>query len=414
MIKNVVAVLSGVVLALALVPEVATAMPQEPRGPLRLSTPMPQVAAVTPAAAGQVLVRQRATLTQHAAGYPRPNTPPRWRIDRATIDIEVLSSLFIDAHVNLGSTAQSDDDAKVTVQFGYRSGGGCAAAPGADKWQGTDTHIWQHHLFGYSPSSWGPKPSTPWDCVLVATTTPDGTTVHDAMVAPLVNTYEAPRLAVGRVAVLGQKQRVLKVAPGGWTPVEVTVSNRGTRAAGRVTVTAKGRGLKVTRGSLDRLAKGGSNSAVIRVKPVGRTKPGKLRITARAAGGVVAHRTIRAKRVKAPKKPAAGSYRNGSGTVRFSLKKGRVTGFRVTTLTQCGGYGSIPTSQQTTYDFPKRKIPRNGILTASARGKAYGTPWSTTLRFRVAGKRVTRGLFTYHGPGGCSAFEGFNAKRTGR
>lgn len=411
MIRNVVAVLSGVVLALALVPGVATAAPQEPRGPLGFSGSMSHAAPVTPAAAGQVLVRQRATLTQHAAGFPKTNKR-HWRLARATIDIEVLSSLFIHAYVDLGDYGVESEPASVSVQFGHRQGSSCD--PKAAEWSETDSDTRQHHLFGYSPNAWGPKPSKPWDCVLVATTTPDGTTLHDAMVAPLVNTYEAPRFTVGKVAVLGQKQKVLKVAKGGWTPVEVTVANRGTRAAGQVTVTAKGRGLKVTRGSLDRLAKGGSSSAVIRVKPVGRKKPGKLRITAHAAGGVVAHRTIRAKRVKAPKKPAAGSYRNGSGTVRFSLKKGRVTGFRVTTLTQCGGYGSIPTSQQTTYDFPKRKIPRNGILTASARGKAYGTPWSTTLRFRVAGKKVTRGLFTYYGPGGCSAVEGFNAKRAGR
>ncbi len=372
---------------------------------------MPQVGPVQPAAAGQVLVRQRATLTQHANGFPKTDKP-HWRLSRATIDIEVLSSLFIHAYVDLADYGIESEPAAVSVQFGYRQGTACD--PKVAEWSETDASTRQHHLFGYSPNGWGPKPSKPWECVLVATTTPDGRTLHDAMVAPLVNTYEAPRLRVGKVAVLGQAQKVLKVAKGGWTPVEVTVANRGTRDAGQVTVTAKGRGLKVKRGSLGRLAEGGSNSAVIQVKPVGRKKPGKLRITARAAGGVVAHRTIRAKRLKAPKRPAAGSYRNPSGTVRFSVKKGRVTGFRVTTRTQCGGYGSIPTYQQSTYDFPKRKIPRNGILTASARGKAYGTPWSTTLRMRAVGKKVTRGLFTYYGPGGCSAVEGFNAKRAGR
>lgn len=411
MIRNVVAVLSGAVLALALVPGVATAAPEEPRGPLGLSVPLPQVAPVQPAAAGQVLVRQRATLTQHANGFPTTDKP-HWRLTRATIDIEVLSSLFIHAYVDLADYGVESEPASVSVQFGYRQGTSCD--PRVAEWSETDAYTRQHHLFGYSPNAWGPKPSRPWECVQVLVTDPTGRTIRDAMVAPLVNSYEAPRLAVGKVAVLGQTQKVLKVARGGWTPVEVTVANRGTRAAGQVTVTAKGRGLKVKRGSLDRLAKGGSSSAVIQVKPVGRKKPGKLRITARAAGGAVAHRTIRAKRVKAPKRPAAGSYRNASGTVRFAIKKGRVTGFRVTTQTRCGGYGSIPTYQQSTYDFPKRKIPRNGILTASARGKAYGTPWSTSLRFRVAGKKVTRGLFTYYGPGGCSATEGFNAKRTGR
>lgn len=411
MIRNVAAVLSGVVLGIALVPGVATAAPEEPRGPLGLPVPMPQAAPVKPAVAGQVLVRQKASFR----GSSPSSVPKRFRIGQVSVDVEVLSSLFIDAHVTLGDYAATDDEALVAVQFGYANAAkSCVGVASATKFEETDTYTLRYHLFGYTPSSWGEKPRTPWNCVIAATLDPDTLAVRDQQAGALVNTYEAPRLTVDKVAVLGQKQKVLKVAKGGWTPVEVTVANRGTRAAGQVTVTAKGRGLKVTRGSLDRLAKGGSSSAVIRVKPVGRKKPGKLRITAHAAGGVVVHRTIRAKRVKAPKRPAAGSYRNPSGTVRFSIKKGRVTGFRATTLTQCGGYGSIPTSQQTTYDFPKRKIPRNGILTASARGKAYGTPWSTTLRFRVAGKKVTRGLFTYYGPGGCSAVEGFNAKRTGR
>lgn len=405
MLGKVIAMMAGIVLALALVPGVVSAA-DEKQG---LSAPMTQ-ARQTSAAAGQVLVRQTADLRPISASP----APAKWRIDRLQVEIDVLSSLFIDAYVTLGDYADSDEDALVKVQFGHRDGNNCRGIAAATKSEETDTYTRQHHLFGYTPSSWGPKPGEPWDCVIAVVTSPNGSTVHDILVGPLQNTYEAPRLAVGTIAVLGQKQKKLKISKGGWTPVEVTVANRGNRHAGRVTVTGTGRGLKVKKGSLDRVSEGGSSSAVVKVKKVGRKKPKSLVLTARAAGGVVAKRTIRVKQVKLPRKPSAGRYRGAGGDVRFQIRKGRVAGFSVTTLTRCGGYGTVPTYQQNTYNFPKRKIPRNGILTASARGKAYGTPWSTTLRMRVNGKKVTRGLFRYSGPGGCSTTESFTAKRAAR
>lgn len=409
MLNRMLAVMSGAALALALLPGVASA--REGRQPVSLPLAGPQVS--QPTAAGQVLVRQRATLTQHATGHPKPGTPAKWRIARATVDVEVLSSLFIHAYVDLADV-DPDENAWVSVQFGHRaSNGACNAAPRADKWIRTDSYARQRHLHGYSPDSWGPKPTTPWNCVIALVEDPSGNIV-DAMVGSLVNTYEAPKLALGTLAVLGQTQKKLKVSAGGWTPVEVRLANRGTRATGRVNVTAVGRGLKIKRGSLDRLGKKSSGSTTIYVRPVGRKKPNKIKVTARAAGGVVATRTYRVQKVKPPKKPVAGKYRAKPNSVNFRISKGRVSGFRVTTWTRCGGYGSIPTGMYSTYNFPTRKIPRNGILTATTKGKAYGTPWGASLRLRVSGKSVTRGLFRYHGPGGCSASVPFTAKRAGR
>lgn len=416
MFSRVLATMAAVVTGVAVMSSPASAEPAPAALPTS-SFAAPLAAPMQPAAAGQVLVRQRATLTSanRVAGQPVPAA--RWRIDRATIDVEVLSSLFADVTVSLGSTANHDGDAHVAVMFGHRDSAG-SCNPAAGQSETTSVFIREHDFFGSAPGAWGPKPSRPWECVIVATndgaSNPDNLVVHDMLIGWLSNTYEAPKLKVGAVKVLGQKQKKLKISKGGWTPVQVTIANRGTRAAGRITLRGKGKGLKVKAGSLSSLRHGSSATAVVRVKPVGRKKPKKLVLTAKAAGGVVAKRAVKVKQVKLPKKPRAGRYRSPDGTVKFRIRKGRVTGFSVTTQTQCGGYGTTPTHTQNTYDFPKRKIPRNGILTASAKGKAHGVPWSSSLQMRVDGAKITRAVFRYNGPGGCSATDAFKAKRVGR
>ena len=78
--------------------------------------------------------------------------------------------------------------------------------------------------------------------------------------------------------------------------------------------------------------------------------------------------------------------------------------------TRCGIAPDPYTYTTNTYDFPTVKIPRNGIVQARSRGSNYGV----SLRLRIVGGKVTRGLFNYAGPAACSAASSFEARRIGR
>lgn len=393
---------TAAVLACALVPGVASAADDNGRS--------------TSVSASQTLVKQVATNWRHEAGYPAAGTPAGHRITAASADVDVHgSSLFIEARTSLGTPAVAPlDDAGLAVQFGHRnSAGGCVGSPGAIEWSDTIASTTNHRLTGYTPSSWGSAPSTPWNCVRVLRAKVDQSTTagfHDVLVGSLVNTYKAPKLKVGAVSVLGQKQKKLKIAKGGWTPVEVAITNAGTAGLGKVTVRGKGRGLKVRAGTLRSISDGTTHRALIRVKLAGRKKPKKLVLTARAAGGVVAQRTVKTKQIRQPKKAAPGRYKGGKGRIRFTVKKNRITQFRIQTIQRCNSYGNIGDANRATFAFPRRKIPGNGIVHSSAKGKG----WKAELQLRISGKKATRATFRYYGSGGCVAAEKFSAKRTGR
>lgn len=395
---------SSAAVALALLPGVATANDGVDREPA--------------SAVAQNLTTRVATNWRHEPGHPASGTPGH-RITGAAVEIRSYDNsgtLFIDTAATLGTpSVPSDDPAGLAVQFGHwNSARACVGAAGAIEWSDTLASTRSHRLTGSTPSSWGPAPSKPWECVRVLRAKNDQSLAagfHDVLVGTLpAAVARAPRLKVGRTSVLGQNQKVLKVAPGGWTPVEVAISNVGTAKAGKVTVRGVGRGLKVKPGSLRSISDGTTHRALVKVKPAGRKKPRRLKLVARAAGGVVAERTVRIKQVRQPKRAAAGKYRGAKGRVTFTVSKGKVAKFRIRTLTRCNGYGNVADVKRNTYAFPKRAIPRNGILHASAKGKG----WSAHLQFRAVGTKVTRGTFRYYGPGGCVAAERFAAKRAGR
>ncbi len=401
MIRNVAAVVSGAVLALALVPGVTTADASVDRE--------------SASAVAQNLVTRVATNWRHEAGQPSSEIPGH-RIAGAAVEIRSYDSgtLFIDAAATLGTPPVADGSG-LAVQFGHwNSARTCVGAAGAVKWSDALASTTNHRLSGSTPTSWGPVPSKPWECVRVLRAKEDKFLTrgfHDVLVGTLpAAVTRAPRLRVGRTSVLGQNQKVLKVAQGGWTPVEVAISNVGTADAGNVTVRGVGRGLKVKAGSLRSISDGTTHRALVKVKPAGRKKPRRLKFVARAAGGVVAQRTVRVKQVRQPKRATAGKYRGAKGRITFTVSKGKVAKFRIRTLTRCNGYGNVADVKRNTYAFPKRAIARNGILHASAKGKG----WTAHLQFRAVGTKVTRGTFRYYGPGGCVAAERFAAKRVGR
>lgn len=368
-------------------------------------------------AVAQNLTTRIATNWRHEPDHPASGTPGH-RITSAAVEIRSYSvggALFIDATATLGTPAVSTTEAGLAVQFGHwNSVRACVGAAGAIAWSDTLASTTNHRLSGSTPSSWGPAPGKPWECVRVLRAKKDRSLsegFHDVLVGTLpAAATRAPRLKVGRTSVLGQNQKVLKVAEGGWTPVEVAISNVGTAKAGKVTVRGAGRGLKVKAGSLRSISDGTTHRALVKVKPAGRKKPKKIKLVARAAGGVVAQRTVRVKQVRQPKRAATGKYRGAKGRITFTVSKGKVAKFRIQTLTRCNGFGNIADVKRNTYAFPTRAIPRNGIVYASAKGKG----WTAHLQFRAVGKKVTRGTFRYYGPGGCVAAERFSAKRVGR
>lgn len=361
------------------------------------------------AAANQgVLVAQRATLTEahrmQGEGFPKDQTH---RLSRANVTVEVAgdppASFIRGSNVVLGAAAT--EDLYVYLGFGHRSGTQCVV----NKW--FRDRLWpgdrvaEFHSYGET----GPKP---WDCVAARSVHYDDGTDIDALVGLLTNTYQKPNLQIGRVSLLGQNQKKrLKLVRGVPTTIDVVVRNRGKVAARNVVLGGNGKRLQVGRARINEIAPGKVATLSLKVRIRGKKKPGKLRLVAVArAAGAKAARRLNVRRVKPPRRPRAGTYRNKGGSVRFTIRKGRVIGWRGTMQTTCGGYGTLPQYTQNTYDFKRVKIPRNGIVQARQRGKNH----SAHLQMRVVGGKVTRGRFSYFGPGTCRASISFNATRVRR
>lgn len=371
---------------------------------------------VSQAKAG-VLVRQDATLgaANRATGMPTSPEPGR-RIQGATIKIETYGqdttepTYFPDVRVTLAGQPTRDPDAQLNVGFGNQAGSTCQvnAIVGGET---SDYRGTQYQYGGYNPDYF-PTPPKPWDCVAVFlddSTSGPATTAYDALVAPLVDTRESARLKIREVTLLGQRQKTLRLVRGVPTQISIEVRNTGKVRTGKLSFRGSGKGVKVTRASAEPVTEDSDRSASVKVRLAGRQKRTKLKLRV-GDGKVSAVTTLRVVRVNPPKRPRAGSYRSPSGSVRFMIKRGRIVGWNGTMTTRCGGYPDNFTYSTNTYDFPTTKIPRNGIVERSSKGNLY----SAHLRLKVAGGRVTRGLFTYFGPNRCFASVPFDAKRSGR
>lgn len=369
-----------------------------------------------PAPAGAVLVRQQAILTEQVAGAPAPGTPPHRQLAGASVDMEVLGDASGDPTWFLGGDAVLkaapptgyDVDALVQLMLGQRSGQTCELDTLADEHETSGYDGTRYEWGGYSGADgYFPAPDRPWTCVVVAVVSPDRQTVYDARVGALTDTYQRPSLAIKQVSLLGKSQKKLRLVRGVPTKVEVRIRNAGEAQANAVTLVGRGKGVRVKKARHGAL--GGGDTATFTV-PVTLTRAkAKLRLKASAAG-TTAKRTIRVIATKQPRKPLPGSYRNKSGTVRFQVKGKTIVGWHGTMQQRCGGYGSLPIYQQVTLDFPRTRIPRNGIVQATSSGSKY----SVSLRLKAVGGKVTRGLFRYADRAQCSAVITFNARRVGR
>jgi len=386
-------------------PCVAQAVDAAPRSAAAAGRPSPvdgQPPAVAPGAKTGVLVSQRASLTgaNRPSGFP---TDPALAIARAEVKVEPVGSPA-SYHIT-GSTVTLAGDvpqtASVELGLGNLSGTTC----GVDQWFSAvvaPSAPRTTTFYGYS----APR-TRPWDCVVARTVSADEPgTDYDVLIGPLISTYASPALRVGKPTLLGVRQKKLRLVRGVPTTIEVPVRNTGPVAARDVVVRAKGRHLKVKKTTIASVAAHESGTAALTVRLKGKKKPGRLTITA-TSGGASARRAVAVRAVKPPKRPKAGKYRNKAGTVRFTVRKGKVVGWNGYMQTRCGGYPSLPTYTMNTYDFHTVKIPRNGLVQARQRGTGYGAQ----LQMKVVGGKVTDGLFRYEGPARCSAMISFTAKR---
>lgn len=365
-----------------------------------------------------VLVRQHAVLTpaNRATGMPNTTEPGR-RLKQVRVEIQPTGqgtsepTYFVqDSFAELEGMPQGDPDATVNLGLGHRTDTTCDLAAVISE-QTSDFGGDIYEFVGYNPTYF-PTPSRPWDCVAAFVDDSNGgapTVTYDAFVAPLTDVRESPRLKIKAVRLLGQKKKKLKLVRGIPTQIEIKVRNAGKVPSGKLTVKGKGKGLSVTSRRLDAVGKESDRSGSVKVRLKGARKRTKLRIVA-TDGSVRSAVTLKVVRVKPPRRPAVGSYRDKSGRIKFTVRRGKIIGWRGSMGTRCGGYPDLPTYTFNTYSFRTVKIPRNGIVQAVERGELY----SASLRLRIVGGKVSRGLFSYGGPDRCAASATFTARRTGR
>ncbi|MBN8870936.1 MAG: hypothetical protein J0H66_13730 [Solirubrobacterales bacterium] len=369
-------------------------------------------------AGASVLVRQDAALTtaNRASGMPTSTAPGR-QLSKVTIGIETYGqdtsepSYFVDAKIELAGQPIGDPDAELNLGFGHREGTVCKLA--ALQNQDTSDYSGSSYQFGGYNPDYFPTPSRPWDCVAVFLDDsfgggPAGST-YDAFVGPLKDTRHSASLKITRVDLLGQKLGNLRLVRGVPTTIGVDFRNTGKVSTGVLRIKGSGKGIRGAPARVPKLSDDSSSSASIKVRLAGRQKRTRLRIVI-TDGSAKAVRTIRITRVRPPRRPVAGSYRSKSGNVWFTIRRGKIVGWRGTMITRCGGFPDNFTYTTNTYSHPSAKIPRNGIVQSVDRAELY----TTSLRLRIAGSKVTRGLFTYYGPDRCFASVNFTAKRKGR
>lgn len=338
-------------------------------------------------------------------------------IAKAVVKVEIHGSgtsakYFPTAVVTLVDYPDDPFLANTQIQYGagYRSGASCnVVARFEPETIAADTKTY-HLTGGYNTRDFA-TPKKPWNCAAVRLWHPafDTDEYLDRMVGAFSNTYHSPKVSISGVRLLGKKVTKLPLVRSSTTRIEITVRNTGKTAARNVTLTGKASGLTFGKVKVGTVPAGGTRTVSAKVKLTTKRKSTKLTLTA-AGTGTSAKKKITVRAEPKPKKPRAGKYRNTSSTVRFSVKKGKITGFRATVQTR---YGIAPEQYRystVTYDFPAKKIPRNGIVQATAKGKN----WSTNLRVRVVGGKAKSGLFSYKGPDYCSATKTFTAKRVGK
>lgn len=357
---------------------------------------LPAAARSAPVAARSDVARRAVVLTaaNRANGFPK-RTEPYLRLKRVEFDLYLDDRDF---YGEASLTAESPDDYPPTVfwSVGTVRGNTCEVKT-ASLFDSFYTSDYVNTREDFPDSRWGQA-----DCAVAELREPDNGVLVDAFVARLRDVV--PKLTLKPVRLLGSKK--IGLVRGVWTTLDVVVKNSGPVEAVNVRVAGGGKGLKVRGGKVQFPISSGSNGyAQVTVKRTRTLKRTTLELVAKNDAAQT-KRTTTVRGVKAPARPRKGKYRNKLGSVHFTIKAGKVRGFRVRTMTRCGTYLD-PTYSVNTYDFPTTKIPRNGIVNRSVEKRLY----EVSLAFKISAGKVTRGRFSYGGPNLCQANERFTAKR---
>lgn len=367
----------------------------------------PQVWRLPPQGRSAVAARASGDVTRRSAvltGADRPSgfptqSDPGLQLTRVDFDLHLDDGDF---YGEATLAAQSDPDKPPTVFWlvGTIRDSTCEIQAAA-----------LHEAFYYSSDFVNVSedfPDPAWgqaDCAVAELREPDNGTLVDAFVGRLNDVV--PELGLKPARLLGSKK--INLVRGVWTTLDVEVKNSGPVDAVNVRVGGAGKGLKVRGTKVEfPITSESTGYAQVKVKLVKALKRTKLRLVAKN-GAAQTQRKTRVRGVKPPARPRDGKYRNKLGNVTFTVKGGKVRGFRVQTRTTCGPYTN-PTYSTNTYDFPTTRIPRNGIVNRSQSKRLY----DDSLAFKISGSKVTRGSFGYGGPNLCRANERFTAKRVGR
>ena len=348
-------------------------------------------------------VANLAAPTNRAAGMPLPASAAYERFGTATFNMDFETG-YVTVAGTLGAAPPSGDLPRLAVQAGVLNGTNCSGLAGElGGTFGTSGYVSDIDPI---PAGWAGA-----NCVLAVVLPNGSSTPSDALVGTLTDVVTPPdpqpgqARDPGRVEAEPRPRRLDTGQPS-------RSSTRAPAQARAVTVTGKGKGVKVRPGSLGyglAPADGGeatSGTVDIRVKLTSKARKAKLTLMASSDGETVTSK-VTVKATKAPAPPRPGRYESKDGDVRFTISGGKVVGFRVRTQTQCGGFPGLPTYTMNTYDFPKTKISRAGIVHDHDEGELYGV----NLEMLVAGSTVTRGRFSYSGPDRCFAVETFDARR---
>jgi hypothetical protein len=375
---------------------------------------VPEVAATAQRSTAAELAGRVAHLTvaDRAPGAPAPGSVAENQFADATVDIDLLAgNVYVDAHLAAPPTVGYFDRPTFQVEPGTWDGTRCVRIPGSEVIGDNFTASGEAVEYTQTlPAGWESA-----SCV-VAFSFADvqNRLAYDVLHGALTDRFVSPDLSVGAPELLGSTK--VGLVRGVWTPLDVPVSNAGEGTAHVVTVTGKGKGVKVRRTTITDLSWYGSpqdpgtKTARLMVKLTDKARRARLSVLA-SADGVTAKRTVRVRRVSAPTAPKPGTYRGSD--VSFTVKGGKapqIKRFRIRTKTECT---SSPYDTMNTYSFPTTKISKAGIVSGTDEQEG-DAGFTVGLEMLVAGGTATKGSFWYSGPAGCSARASFKARRTAR
>lgn len=373
-----------------------------------LAASTPQVAA----ADGPEVIARTGVLKTRPAGMPSAGAADSQRIEsaRVTQDIEgyrVKATVVLHAAPGPGAT--------LAVGFGAADGTACVSeATYTTPTTGTPSAGFS--VSGRTVTLDGDSVDArvgDWNCAFVATGSPDDTT-YDALIGDLKDVHAKPTLKVGAVELLDREQKRLRLVPKAWTPLEVTVSNPGRYQAFDVKLAGSGKSVKIRGAKVGWLNRGGKAVARVQVKLTRKTAT-TLKLVARS-GGAKAVRKIKVAPVKAPRRPAAGSYSTGAkpGKITFKVAGGKVKAFKARGVRMtCRAPGEVgATYRLVNLNFPKAvKVPSNGIVDVLHEWSQGNAWYRARLQMRIDGPKVMQGNFNYVTADWCRVDTDFTARR---